>query len=558
MSASRVTPRDRFRKRTQDCPVCGGNADHAHGQGTRCYGNLSEDGRYAFCTREDHAGALAPNANGSYRHWLGEGACRCGRTHEAPPQLLYASRPGPAPTLVKKGPSAPPKPINRPTQLHHGELGPPVRVFEARRADGALLALHCRFEWPEEGKAKPAKTLRWWRTGWSLDDLAIEDIPLYNLPALAAAPADVPVWLVEGEMAQTALQEALTAARFSAVVLATYGATALPSDAQLEMLVGHTVILWPDPDPDDQRWCDILTEKLNALGISVRVCVWPDAPRKGDAVEYVASGGTAADLAALTSPASPAKTADAAGSIEAPPAPDEPRDIKVERDLRVMAEQTAARLRKQDAWDAKLRANANLRPVYKPTLELLRDEWVRVARPAGQPMPIYREALAKKLGVEPNTVGTHLKNLAKAGIIVKKPTHTYDANGLKRTHLAIVLPEETLAHPEGLAMLGWGGKRVQYCQNIECGSTDLEVHTTVTCRNCGTVQRDERYPLNDANLVHTGNDVEQAGGTAPAQENCPGPQVDVRGIQKIQTGLFSESREASPGACGEVTEESSA
>jgi hypothetical protein len=554
VAATRVTPSDRF-KRRDPCPVCEGGKDDKPHKGIRCTGYRGTDPRFVFCSRVTSDTPVMTAAGQCWRHWIGEGACHCGQTHV----LVPVSGPGEghgALTLVKREPPAAPKPINRPARLHHGELGAPVHVFEARHADGALMALHARFEWPEEGKAKPAKTLRWWRTGWSLDDLAIEDIPLYNLPALSAAPADVPVWLVEGEMAQGALQEALTAARYSAVVLATYGATALPSDAQLELQVGHTVILWPDPDEDGERWRDTLTLKLQALGISVRVCVWPDAPSKGDAVEYVASGGTVADLAALTSPAP--LLAAPPPAVAAAPSPTEPRDIAVERELRVMAEQANARLKRNDVWDAKLRANANLRPVYKPTLQLLRDEWLRVARPAGQAMPVYREALAKKLGVPKNTVGVHLDKLAKAGIIAKKPSHTYDENGLKRTHLAIVLPEETLAHPESLAMLGWGGRRVQYCQNVECGSDDLIVHRTVTCRACGTIQRDETYALNDGPESANPDDVEQAGETAPAQENCPGPQVDVRGIQKIQTGLFSESREASPGACGEVTEESSA
>jgi 5S rRNA maturation endonuclease (ribonuclease M5) len=52
------------------------------GKGQRCSGYLSDDGRYAYCTREEHAGqaALQDTEPVSYRHIL-EGECRCGTTH---------------------------------------------------------------------------------------------------------------------------------------------------------------------------------------------------------------------------------------------------------------------------------------------------------------------------------------------------------------------------------------------------------------------------------------------------------------------------------------------
>src|SRR5258706_13562509 len=103
---TRVAPSERFTRRTQDCPVCQGNADHAHGQGTRCYGYVSDDGRYAFCTREDLA-AAAPRMGDTYRHWLGEGACRCGRTHTTTSAPLPAIRGRAEPLSPRvKGPPA--------------------------------------------------------------------------------------------------------------------------------------------------------------------------------------------------------------------------------------------------------------------------------------------------------------------------------------------------------------------------------------------------------------------------------------------------------------------
>jgi Bifunctional DNA primase/polymerase, N-terminal/Protein of unknown function (DUF3987) len=64
------------------CPICGGHKDMPQGAGIRCWGFRSKDGRYAQCTREEFAGALEVNADGStYAHFLGKG-CKCGQDHQ--------------------------------------------------------------------------------------------------------------------------------------------------------------------------------------------------------------------------------------------------------------------------------------------------------------------------------------------------------------------------------------------------------------------------------------------------------------------------------------------
>ena len=74
-------PSLRFR-RSSPCPVCGGCDEEPRGRGERCYGFLSEDGIYAHCTREDHAGGLRQNPQSqTYAHRL-VGDCRCGTRHD--------------------------------------------------------------------------------------------------------------------------------------------------------------------------------------------------------------------------------------------------------------------------------------------------------------------------------------------------------------------------------------------------------------------------------------------------------------------------------------------
>jgi putative DNA primase/helicase len=63
------------------CLVCGGHDGLPKGHGRRCYGFLSGDGRFARCSREEHAGALqADPETGLFVHCL-DGDCRCGARH---------------------------------------------------------------------------------------------------------------------------------------------------------------------------------------------------------------------------------------------------------------------------------------------------------------------------------------------------------------------------------------------------------------------------------------------------------------------------------------------
>lgn len=76
-NATRISRSQRFR-RDHPCPICGGY-DLA-GKGSRCWGFLSGDGRFAHCTRQENAGDLSQGKDGSYVHFLA-GPCRCGETH---------------------------------------------------------------------------------------------------------------------------------------------------------------------------------------------------------------------------------------------------------------------------------------------------------------------------------------------------------------------------------------------------------------------------------------------------------------------------------------------
>lgn len=63
------------------CPVCGGSTDDARGNGTRCYGYLSDDEKWGHCTREEHGGGCPYHEDSqTYAHRL-DAPCKCGQNH---------------------------------------------------------------------------------------------------------------------------------------------------------------------------------------------------------------------------------------------------------------------------------------------------------------------------------------------------------------------------------------------------------------------------------------------------------------------------------------------
>lgn len=82
---------------SKPCPICGGHDQLPRGHTQRCYGYLDSTGKYARCTREEHAGGLPQNPDETYSHKL-SGSCRCGIEHNpapAPAPTSSAARLGP-------------------------------------------------------------------------------------------------------------------------------------------------------------------------------------------------------------------------------------------------------------------------------------------------------------------------------------------------------------------------------------------------------------------------------------------------------------------------------
>jgi len=249
-----VASSQRFSRR-HPCPICGGGHDEPQGQGARCYGFLSDDGEYAHCTREEHAGNLAESPAGTFAHRL-IGDCACGDRHD----------PRPATTPAPK--------------RDRGRVVYETR-YDARDADGTLAGVKIRREYADGSKA-----FTWQQPDGTpgLNGRSSVDMPLYGIDRIGRTKYGV---ITEGEKAQ----QALASIDIPAVGTMT-GAKSIPSDDTLAAIVHvPTVVLWPDNDADGARHMQRIGERLVSLGAAdVRVVDWHDAPAKGDAADFVATG----------------------------------------------------------------------------------------------------------------------------------------------------------------------------------------------------------------------------------------------------------------------------
>jgi len=145
-------------KKDRRCPICGGCDGDARGKGKRCHGFLSEDGSYAHCAREEHAGGLGIEKGDTYAHRL-TGPCKCGTTHGSDERAWDGVE----------------------------------CAYDYRDERGTLLFQSVRLIPKSFRQRKPDGA-----GGWDWKTADVRRV-LYRLPDLIAAKPSAPVYIVEGE-----------------------------------------------------------------------------------------------------------------------------------------------------------------------------------------------------------------------------------------------------------------------------------------------------------------------------------------------------------------------
>ena len=235
------------------CPVCGGYDRMKRGQGTRCFGFLSEDGEWCHCTREDLKGqAKHSPSSQTYAHKV-TGECPCGREH------------APAPVGERFGSGFP-------------EI---AATYDYRDADGTLVFQVVRTRNPKsffQRRPKPGG-------GWIKNVKGVTLLP-YRLPELRAANPAYPVYIVEGEKdADRLLSEGLSA---------TTNPTGAGkwNDEYSPELKGRHVVIMPDNDPPGRDHAAAVARSVHPVAASVKVIELPGLPDHGDVSDWLNSGGT--------------------------------------------------------------------------------------------------------------------------------------------------------------------------------------------------------------------------------------------------------------------------
>ncbi len=232
--------------RTNPCPICGGHDGLIRGKGVRCFGYYDGSGKYARCTRERFAGSLPQNRDGTYSHRL-HGPCLCGHIHgEAPGS---AGEIDPIATPIRRRAEQRFRSyftLAAFLRKHYGD-GTVITPWVYRGADGseAFRVLRIDYRAPDGSNAKSYRPCHKADDGrWRLSRPEGK-LPLYNLPAILAAPPEAVVAILEGEKcADIAAAFGLPYATASA-----HGASA-PWLSDWSPLAGRNVVILPD---DDER-----------------------------------------------------------------------------------------------------------------------------------------------------------------------------------------------------------------------------------------------------------------------------------------------------------------
>jgi hypothetical protein len=260
-----MTPRPLRFTKSHPCPVCGGHDGLARGQGVRCFGYRSAD--YARCTREEHAGGLPQNRDGTYSHRLDD-TCRCGHTHGEGPCQARDGRSG-ARTFRRRA-------EQRFRSFHtlrafllrrYGD-GTEIRhwVYRDAAGDEVFRVLRLDYAAPDGTPAKSYRPCHRAADGRWLLSRPDDPLPLFNLPEVLNAPPEAVISVLEGEKCVClAVALGLTHATTSA-----HGAKA-PWLSDWSPLAGRRVAILRDEGDDGAAYAAQTAALLTALDPPARV-----------------------------------------------------------------------------------------------------------------------------------------------------------------------------------------------------------------------------------------------------------------------------------------------
>lgn len=255
-----VSAAQRFRK-DHPCPICGGYKEAPQGQGSRCWGFLSDDGRFAHCVRDEHAGRLSKHPNSdTYRHRL-IGDCLCGVRHDPSPSSSSSNGAGPRRQVA--------------TYDYHNEAG--TLVYQVVRYAPKGFSQRC-----------PNGQGGWL---WKLD--GVRRLP-YALPELiAAVKTGDTIFIPEGEKDCRILQQRGLVATTNSEGAGNW------HNHFAEFFRGAQVVLLPDNDDEGRQHIAKVSRNLAPVVKWLKRVELPGLPKHGDVSDWLKAGHTVDELLAL-------------------------------------------------------------------------------------------------------------------------------------------------------------------------------------------------------------------------------------------------------------------
>lgn len=258
----KVSASQRF-TRSNPCPVCGGGDDDKRGQGTRCTGYSSEDGKLAFCSRVTSGKETNSAAGPLFIHRLDFGPVNSSPMKRPKGRGTAYDRPEHAARDQARRLEAISDPIVWIYQDRNGkDVGAAVR-FDLADGEKTYRSLHH----DAEGH---------WRFG---DPAGLW--PLYRLPELLASEGRI--YLVEGEKASDAVRH------LGLVGTTTSHGAKSPNKSDLTPLAGREIIILPDNDEPGEKYVAAILELLASLEPRpmVKIVHLAGLPAKGDVVDWL-------------------------------------------------------------------------------------------------------------------------------------------------------------------------------------------------------------------------------------------------------------------------------
>ena len=162
-----------------------------------------------------------------------------------------------------------------------------VATYDYRDEAGQTVFQVVRYE-PKDFRQRQSDGNGGWN--WSVKGARV--VP-YRLPELLASPA-APVYVVEGE------KDADNLAKIGVLATCNAGGAGKWTREHSQYLRGRQVFVLPDNDEVGHNHAQQVAQSLLGIAESVRVVELPGLPPKGDVSDWLAAGGTAAELKRLS------------------------------------------------------------------------------------------------------------------------------------------------------------------------------------------------------------------------------------------------------------------